>query len=113
MLENINQTNLKFELINVDLHESGAIVFDDIQHRSFRFLLEVAYKFVEKQNEFDLILNTKDDNGTAIFTKGIDILKPQIKDKYNLISASNYQSLINHNDTRIDNTFKTAIEGFI
>ncbi|MDA8991270.1 class I SAM-dependent methyltransferase [Opitutales bacterium] len=131
LLENIKQTNLKFELINVDgdhtkkgawkdlenarelLHESGAIVFDDIQHPSCRFLLDLAYEFAEKYNEFDLILNTNDDNGTAIFTKGIDILKPQNKNKFNLISASNYQNLTNHNATKIDNTFKTAIKRFI
>jgi len=131
LLKDIKQSNLKFELINVDgdhtkegawkdlenakdlLHETGAIIFDDITHRSHKYLLNIAYDFVEQYPEFDLILNTIDDNGTAIFTKNIQLDKSinSISSKY--ILAHNYQCLTRIDATLIDTNFEEAIKNCI
>ena len=131
LLEDIKQSNLKFELINVDgdhtkegawkdlknakdlLDETGAIIFDDITHCSHKYLLNLAHEFVEKYPEFELILNTIDDNGTAIFTKNIHLdkwINPSLS-KY--ILAHNYQSLTRIDATSIDTNFKEAIKNCI
>jgi ADP-heptose:LPS heptosyltransferase/predicted O-methyltransferase YrrM/glycosyltransferase involved in cell wall biosynthesis len=97
-LKKLIEAKCRFDLINVDgdhteagaiedledavrlLNPRGAIVFDDVIHVSFRFLLDVAKQFVERHPEFTLLLNTSQDNGTALFVRCLaleEILAPR------------------------------------
>ncbi|HOK65214.1 MAG TPA: glycosyltransferase [Anaerohalosphaeraceae bacterium] len=89
VLKQLIQEGRRFDLITVDgdhsqvgawedlldakklLADRGVIVFDDLIHPQFSYLLETAKRFVREFPEFKLLLNTKQDNGTALFLKGI------------------------------------------
>lgn len=97
ILKDLIQKNCKFDLITVDgdhseqgawedlvdaqalLAEQGAIVFDDIIHPSFPFLMEVAQRFLKTYPDFKAVVNSSQDNGCVIFLKGIkpaEFLRP-------------------------------------
>ncbi len=89
VLKKFKDEGLKFDLINVDgdhsaegaledlrdayelLNEKGAIIFDDIIHPSHGYLLDTAHQFLEEFPELKLIINSSQDNGTAIFLKNM------------------------------------------
>lgn len=54
------------------LGDRGVIVFDDIIHVSHRFLLDVALRLRREHPELRLVLNTTQDNGCALFLKGLE-----------------------------------------
>jgi FkbM family methyltransferase len=80
-----------FDLINVDgdhtdegamqdledaftlLSHRGAILFDDIIHPGFPTLLGVVKNFSARHPELRLVLNTTQDNGVAIFLRGVSV----------------------------------------
>jgi ADP-heptose:LPS heptosyltransferase/predicted O-methyltransferase YrrM/glycosyltransferase involved in cell wall biosynthesis/SAM-dependent methyltransferase len=53
------------------LNECGVIVFDDIIHASFKFLRDAIQDFARRHPELQLVLNTTQDNGTALLLRGI------------------------------------------
>ncbi len=68
------------------LANQGAIIFNDIIHISFKYLLNLVYEIKNKYPHLTLLLNTSQDNGCAVFLKNIQwesLLKtrclPQIK----------------------------------
>jgi predicted O-methyltransferase YrrM len=88
-MKKLIRQGLTFDLITVDgdhtmegaredledaismLSHRGAIVFDDIIHKSFPFLLTLTYQIRDKHPDLTLLLNTSQDNGCAIFLKNI------------------------------------------
>lgn len=54
------------------LAERGAIVFDDIRHPDFPFLMETARRFAQSYPEFKMLMNSVQDNGCVIYLKGIE-----------------------------------------
>lgn len=90
ILKQLIQAQCRFDLITVDgdhfekgawedlidaralLADRGAIVFDDIVHPAFPFLMDVAKRFVRSFPEFQILMNSTQDNGCAILLKGIE-----------------------------------------
>jgi len=88
-LKKLIQQGYKFDLITIDgdhsdegafedlqdayqlLNDKGAIVFDDIIHSSFKTLLNVVLSFAKQYNDLQLLLNTTQDNGTAIILRNL------------------------------------------
>lgn len=101
VLKNLIAQGRKYKLITIDgdhtlegaeedledavklLDSSGAIVFDDITHPSHKYLLDLSIQFADKHN-LQIVINTHQDNGCAIFLKNIDLwdfLKPEEEEK--------------------------------
>lgn len=129
--------SFKFDLINIDgdhteegawqdlvdaeslLAERAILTFDDINHKDHQGLLDICYKFLYNYEDFKLIINTRDDNGTAIFLKNIDfqefyleeviplsnLKEPYIAEDFNIISQEDL--------TKIDNSFEFSIQNLI
>jgi glycosyltransferase involved in cell wall biosynthesis/ADP-heptose:LPS heptosyltransferase/predicted SAM-dependent methyltransferase/predicted O-methyltransferase YrrM len=55
------------------LADTGAIVFDDIIHPSHLYLRKLVERFQQVHPDYAVLINTKQDNGCAIFLKGIDV----------------------------------------
>lgn len=90
VLKKLINENKKYTLITIDgdhtlegaeedledavklLEAAGVIIFDDITHPAHKYLLDLSTKFAKKHS-LSLIINTHQDNGCAIFLKGIDI----------------------------------------
>ncbi|WP_321493265.1 class I SAM-dependent methyltransferase [uncultured Desulfobacter sp.] len=62
------------DLVNAErlLSKKGVIIFDDLIHPSCPYMIKITKKFMDTYPEFNMISNTKQDNGCAIFLKGID-----------------------------------------
>jgi FkbM family methyltransferase len=99
VLKDLIERKCLFNLINVDgdhtdegamedledalklLTPRGAILFDDIIHPSHRSLMNVVRTFASRHPELTLFLNTKDDNGVAVFLRGLALedLIPELR----------------------------------
>ena len=90
-LKELVKSGKKFDLITVDgdhtengawedledatrlLADTGAIVFDDIIHSSHSYLRQVVDRFQKRHPDFTALINSKQDNGCAVFLKGVDV----------------------------------------
>lgn len=89
-LKKLINSGRKFDLITVDgdhsedgawedlqdalklLTDRGAIVFDDIIHRSCPYLLKLVIRLQTEHPEYNIFTNTKQDNGCAVIFKSKD-----------------------------------------
>jgi len=92
-LKELINSGKKFDLITVDgdhsesgawedlqdatklLADKGAIVFDDIIHPSHSYLRKLVDRLQQEHSEYTVFINSKQDNGCAIFLKNIDPTK--------------------------------------
>jgi len=92
-LKDLISSGRKFDLITADgdhsesgawedlqdatklLADKGAIVFDDIIHPSHSYLRKLVDRFQQEHSEYTVFINSKQDNGCAIFLKNIDPTK--------------------------------------
>jgi ADP-heptose:LPS heptosyltransferase/glycosyltransferase involved in cell wall biosynthesis/predicted O-methyltransferase YrrM len=90
-LKELIRSGRKFDLITVDgdhtengawedledaaglLSDTGAIVFDDIVHPSHSYLRKLVDRFQQRYPDYAVLINDKQDNGCAVFLKGIDV----------------------------------------
>jgi len=91
------------------LSEQGAIVFDDIIHASFSFLLGLTHSFVSRHPELSLVLNTIQDNGCAIFLKNMTINELIQSEKKRFKVAGDYDHGQNLTKVNTESEFASAI----
>lgn len=92
------------------LAERGAIIFDDIIHASFPFLLGLAHSFVANHPELSLVLNTTQDNGCAVFLKNVRINELTQKEIKRVKVAGDYDHGQNLTKVSTESKFASAIK---
>ncbi|MEJ2704217.1 MAG: glycosyltransferase family 9 protein, partial [Sedimentisphaerales bacterium] len=73
------------------LADTGAIVFDDIIHPSHPYLRKLVDRFRQQHPDYAVLINSKQDNGCAIFLKGVDVEKLLTVRHSNVSEARNKQ----------------------